>query len=153
MSQIVAFFVAGIPAPKGSAKGYAYRQKRTGKWRAAVTHDNPRTKPWQAVVQYAAQMNFPYRPEFVGPVKVDMTFYLPKPKRAKKSAMIPTKKPDLDKLIRCTLDALKGILYRDDAQVAQITAFKFYNMPVRRVGGGAGPGVDIEIEPIIEVEE
>ncbi len=37
-----------------------------------------------------------------------------------------TKKPDLDKLARALKDALKGVLYHDDAQVVVLLARKVY---------------------------
>ena len=39
----------------------------------------------------------------------------------------PTVKPDTDNYIKSTLDALNGILWRDDAQIVDLTAHKFYS--------------------------
>jgi Holliday junction resolvase RusA-like endonuclease len=36
------------------------------------------------------------------------------------------KKPDIDNLVKFYLDALKGILWEDDAQIPHLTASKFY---------------------------
>lgn len=38
-----------------------------------------------------------------------------------------TVKPDTDKLIRSTLDALTGVAYDDDSQVVNISACKIYD--------------------------
>jgi Holliday junction resolvase RusA-like endonuclease len=38
-------------------------------------------------------------------------------------------KPDLSKLIRCTEDAMTGIVFLDDAQVAELLARKVYAAP------------------------
>jgi crossover junction endodeoxyribonuclease RusA len=40
-------------------------------------------------------------------------------------------KPDLDKVIRATCDALTGILYADDAQIVDTSARKHYGSPER----------------------
>jgi len=61
-----------------------------------------------------------------------------KPKYAKKDAE-PTKKPDLDKLIRAAGDALSTIAYRDDAQITFISAMKRY------ADANQTPGMDIRI--------
>lgn len=49
----------------------------------------------------------------------------------------PAKKPDLDNLVK-VLDALNGIVWRDDAQVVSIFARKVY---------AEAPGLDVVIRP------
>ena len=39
--------------------------------------------------------------------------------------------PDLDKLARCSLDALSGVVFKDDAQVVVLTLRKCYSNPER----------------------
>ena len=51
----------------------------------------------------------------------------------------PTVKPDTDNYIKSTLDALNGILWRDDAQIVDLTAHKFYS---------DNPRIEIELEEI-----
>ena len=53
-----------------------------------------------------------------------------------------TTRPDLDKLARSTLDALTGVRFRDDSQVAFLVASKEYAMP------GELEGCQIEIKTI-----
>lgn len=38
----------------------------------------------------------------------------------------PTKKPDIDNIIKAVLDALNGVAYKDDTQVVQVMATKKY---------------------------
>ena len=47
----------------------------------------------------------------------------------------PTVKPDVDKLLRASLDALSGIGYQDDAQVIEIRALKVYGPKALTVFG------------------
>ena len=65
------------------------------------------------------------------PVSVEIDFYFQRPKSVPKTRFWPVVKPDLDKLIRATLDALTGIAYHDDAAVCQILASKLYGEPER----------------------
>lgn len=38
----------------------------------------------------------------------------------------PTKKPDIDNIVKTVLDALNGVAYKDDTQVIQVMATKIY---------------------------
>jgi Holliday junction resolvase RusA-like endonuclease len=122
------FFVAGIPAPKGSTRGFPFRRKN-GKLGVSTTNANPKTADWQQRVATEAQaLGLPC---CSGPVEMTLTFVLPKPKYllAKKYAgkvVRPIKKLDLDKLIRAVLDGMTGILYQDDGQVWAVNATKQY---------------------------
>lgn len=79
-----------------------------------------------------------------GPVDLDLTFVLPRPRRhyTAKGELRPSApelvstRPDLDKLCRAVLDAAQGIVYQDDAQVCSLRARKVY---------GQCPGVTIRI--------
>lgn len=51
--------------------------------------------------------------------------------KKKRAAMVageirPTKKPDIDNVIKSILDALNGIAYSDDKQVVSVSATKYY---------------------------
>lgn len=141
----VRFTVPGIPAPGGSKRGFLH--KRTG--RVIVTEDCKRSKPWRAVVALCAQEHC--REPFAGPVVVDVTFFMPRPKGhyrtaeahlfdLKRSApKYPTTKPDSTKLWRSTEDALKGICWADDSQVVVQTVRKLY------VLYNESPGAEISI--------
>jgi Holliday junction resolvase RusA-like endonuclease len=79
------------------------------------------------------------------PIRVDITFFLKRPKRLcrKKDPQGPvycTKKPDRDNLDKSVLDALTGAgALLDDAQVVSGTLEKYYHAI------GEGPGVFISI--------
>ncbi len=146
------FFVPGIPVPKGSAKSFVYRDKRTGKHRAATCQDNAETqKPWAAMIGLMARENGCTAPAS-GPISVGMQFSMPRPKShfrtGKNSGMLRPDAPewhdlqrdDLDKLVRCVLDALTGIVYHDDGQVAKLGR----TGPEKKYG--EIPGVWISIE-------
>lgn len=124
-------FVPGIPVPKGSAR--AFFNKKLG--RSFVVQTNAeRQKPWASMISLTAQ-EAGLTPCSQG-VSLILTFYMPRPKNHFRSngSLKPVsestehlKKPDLDKLIRCVLDALTGIAYLDDSQVLRIDALKCYS--------------------------
>jgi crossover junction endodeoxyribonuclease RusA len=121
----LAVSVPGTPAPQGSIRSL-------GAGRPSV-HSNASTLlPWRASViahiRQAMETGGPWPLE--GPVKVGITFYLPKPKSAPKSRMWPDRKPDVDKLARACLDSLEQAgAIRSDAQVVMLGATKVYGLP------------------------
>ncbi len=69
------------------------------------------------------------RSSFIGAVEIDILFGMPRTKgQIFKTKPMPrllhTKKPDSDNLAKSVLDALKGILWIDDAQVCSLTVTK-----------------------------
>jgi len=119
---MVAFEVFGVPIPKGSTRAFM----RKGMKYPVVTADNTKTKPWaQEITQTALALKPPTL--WTGPVYLRAIFQLPKPKSLPKRRFnYPTRKPDLDKLLRTVKDALKGVFYVDDAQVVQTETTKCY---------------------------
>jgi Holliday junction resolvase RusA-like endonuclease len=121
--EVITFVAYGTPAPKGSMKAFMPNGARF----PVVTHDNSKTKPWSEAVKWAAinAVNSKEIPYKVGPVAIHIAFYFAKPK-SKKKALFHVTRPDADKLLRCALDALKGIIWSDDSQVNLISATKDY---------------------------
>ena len=72
-------------------------------------------------------------------VVVNMKVYLPIPtstSKKKQKQMLegiirPTKKPDIDNVIKSVLDGLNGVAYEDDKQVIEIHAEKYYDLTPR----------------------
>jgi crossover junction endodeoxyribonuclease RusA len=84
-------------------------------------------KVWRDTVTAQAQIEMiAYELQTIDqPVYLNLHFKLPRPKTATRP--VPSVKPDLDKLIRSTCDALtKSGIYTDDALVVGITALKSY---------------------------
>lgn len=131
--MIIEYFVAGTPRTQGSLKGYVVKSKETGKARAILTHDNkPELRDWRATVRQvtADHMDEP----ITGPVTLCIGFRLERP-RSRLRMRFPDVKPDLDKLARAVMDALKGTAYHDDNQVVELNVTKIYAL--RSEGTGA----------------
>lgn len=117
--------VYGTPAPQGSKRFVGVHGGH-----GVMVESSKAVKPWREAVKHAAlaymgleSMDVPAVP---GPLRVAMVFTLPRPKSAKKGA-VPSKKPDLSKLVRATEDALTDAgVWEDDARVVSLIAEKRY---------------------------
>lgn len=139
MSEPLTFTVHGVAQPKGSARAFVPK----GWTRAVVTSSNPKNKGWQALVAEGASQALAARPwTCEGPVRLLVSFYLPRPKSLPKRVEAHTKKPDLDKLVRSVKDALTKVVWNDDAQVVQLKAEKHYAAP------GLPPCAVIVVQPL-----
>jgi Holliday junction resolvase RusA-like endonuclease len=116
--------VRGTPAPQGSK---SYKGHRAGK--PVLVESCAAVPAWREAVVTAAREAM-RRAGFItmsAPSIVVIDFYLARPASAPKRRTVPDRRPDLDKLIRSTLDALTtaGVI-EDDARVVEITARKHY---------------------------
>lgn len=126
--------VYGLPAPQGSKKFLGLAKSGRG----ILGESSKKVKPWREAVKSAARdamENFEHPNssfEPVGPidapVRVSMTFTMPKPASApKRRRTWPMRTPDLSKLVRSTEDALTDAgIWRDDARVIEATTAKVY---------------------------
>lgn len=129
--QRVELTVYGNPVAQGRPKFFR-RGNHVG------CYDPQKSKEWketikgQAIRQGATVMD--------GALNMTLEFYMSRPKTLPKKVLHHTKKPDVDNLVKAVKDALKGICYRDDAQVVTLYATKNYHMTphVRIVVYGMG---------------
>lgn len=130
MTARISFTVLGEPAPQGS-------KTRAG---TGMREANPATAPWRSTVTAAASEAMVGRLPLVGHLELRAVFVFPRPvshwgtgrnlEQLKSSApAYRSSKPDLDKLLRAIGDAMSGIVYRDDAQIAVVRAEKHYGTP------------------------
>lgn len=114
-------FVEGSPVPQGS-----FRHVGNGR----IISANPKLNSWRQTIADQVIEKTPVRLIDESCV-VRLVFTLPRPKSVPKSRRErPTVKPDLDKLIRATLDAISLPRYvqllTDDSIVTDIHAAKRY---------------------------
>jgi Holliday junction resolvase RusA-like endonuclease len=112
----------GEPQGKGRprfARGHAYTPQAT--------------RNYETALKFAAQVAMRGREILEGPLKIEVFagFGIPKSWSAAKSARAligtirPTGKPDIDNVLKA-MDALNGIVWRDDAQVVTASISKRY---------------------------
>jgi len=119
--------VHGTPAPQGS-------KRHVG--RGVMIESSKMVKPWREAVKWAA-IEVLVGAGFTGPVTVEVDFYFPHPKTGKRRATHSVK-PDIDKLLRSTFDALKDAgVFEDDSRICDVTARKHYATQFSPVPAGA----------------
>lgn len=151
---MIAFNVLGTPAPKGSARAMIHPHTRKAILRPGSSKTGElKIRSWSAAVREAARDAAGRRaaPVYVGaPLTVAIVFRVARPaghwgtgRNAGSvkpgSPAAPMTKPDIDKLARCTLDALTGIVIDDDARIASLCVVKQWAAP-----GTEGASIRIE---------
>lgn len=144
MVKIFEIFINGVPKPKGS---WIPRQRKDGSM--FLIPDCSKMREWENMIIKRSKALIDTVCNGKSAYRVDMYFLMPRPNNHFTSnnplrplkASAPeyhTKKPDLDKLVRCVHDALcKAELYKDDCQVVAGEVFKTYATE-------EGPGVIIK---------
>lgn len=134
--MVISFSVSGTPAPKGSKIRTRYGMRESSK----------RVGPWADAVKAAAMaagdaaglfdaLNPPYR--------VDVWFYILRPRTTRAAFPVAPTVGDSDKLLRSTFDALKsGGLIVDDRFIVAGSFSK------RWAGDGETPGAVIRISEV-----
>lgn len=126
------FWVVGTPVTKGSMSVFNGR----------IVHSS-KSKAWEKKIrkQVLEQLPKGYKPTDKPVDLVYSCFYLPRPKSVPlRKRQWPYKRSagDIDKHLRCLLDALTDVIWLDDSQVVSMNAVKFYD-------DRKGPGVEFEI--------
>lgn len=122
------FTVHGVPAPQGS-------KRHVGN--GVMVESSKAVKPWREAVKWAALRALEFDTgsglyPIDAPVRLTLEFRLPAPKSASRAklALGPCRKPDIDKLLRSTLDAITDAgLIVDDARVVEVVMRKVYGQP------------------------
>lgn len=152
------FFAQGLPKAQPRARA-TRRGQHAGVYDPGSANDwktTIKTAAWEQVTAATAIAATATVPVFSGPIRLDATFYFPRPRAhfRGKSAQIRldapcyhTHKPDRDNLDKALLDALTDVqVLRDDAQVAAGSLTKLYALP------GQAAGVRVHILSLQETQ-
>lgn len=155
--------MCGRPEPRGSKQAMPVYVNRKAKVPArrpdgsiivTMKDDNPQSKKWMGVVEAAAYEAWTNPPLAECGLHVECTFFLARPAghygTGRNAHLVkdhaparPRVLPDLDKLARGTLDALTGIVWKDDQQIVQLTLAKAYAVPGSTQDDGQGAVVRV----------
>ncbi len=143
--------IPGDPVAQG--RGRAYYNRHLGR---AMVVDPAKSRSWKGAAQVHYQEAMaragatpPLLPE--GPVALDVVavFTCPKsaPKRLSGSRRPKSGRPDPDNIAKAAMDAANGILWGDDAQVAQLRVWKLIG------AAGEAPFVEVTVRAMAETIE
>ena len=134
---MIAFTVIGQAQPAGTKRSFPFRRDG-GTLGVRVTDANPKAAGWKREVALAAREVATGTALLAGPLVLEATFFRPRPKAhlgargLRPSAPArPITSPDLLKTARALEDALKGVVYRDDAAIVEEHLSKHYGEPQR----------------------
>ena len=122
----VQFTIPGEPKGKGRP-----RFKKTGK-----TYTPTPTAEYEEMVrwEYASQCeNYRFPDDCGVSMYIDAHFAIPKSASEEKKQLMfegdikPTKKPDVDNILKIIADSLNGVAYKDDAQIVEAHISKWYS--------------------------
>lgn len=119
----IAFTIPGEPIPQPRHRAVSIG----GKARLYLPTKHP-VQPYKEAVALMARQAHPGEP-LEGALSCRLVFILPRPKgRTRKTRPNPryysTARPDVDNLAKAVLDALNGLLFRDDSQIATLMIVK-----------------------------
>ena len=128
MTLQIEFTVPGDPRGKGRP-----RFSRVGKF--TKTYTDAKTKEYEAKVALAATAAMKGHEPLETPVMIWMEINIAIPasysKKRREDCLLgvemPCKKPDADNILKGFLDAMNGIVYKDDVQVVRFTVQKHYS--------------------------
>jgi Holliday junction resolvase RusA-like endonuclease len=136
---VIVLDVLGVPAPKGSSRAILI----AGQPRLVPSSSDANAreqKRWRKAIEERVALALGPRPELKFrevPLQVELVFRVERPgghygtgRNAgvlKPSApTVPIVYPDIDKLARCTLDALTGLVFDDDSRIVRLIVNKVY---------------------------
>lgn len=126
MKLLCSFSVRGLPVSEGSKRAFLPK----GSDQPVVVSVNARNlAAWRAQVAAAAATAYRAQPVDECPVYLWLSFFFARPRSHSKARRFDPwvrSAPDIEKLVRAVNDALQHVLYRNDAQVAVLTATKSY---------------------------
>lgn len=106
-----------------------------------------KTRSYEAAVQWAAKSAMAGRAALAGPCQLELSIVCSVPASWSKSkraqalsgAIVPTKKPDIDNVVKAICDAFNSIIWLDDVQATDLLVRKRF---------GIEPHVEAIITPL-----
>ena len=101
-----------------------------------VVYTPTRTKDYESLVEQYFLLKYPRFKALEGRIKVSIIAYFSIPKTTKKSDInemlenniSPTKKPDIDNIVKAILDSMNKFAFKDDNQITKIEVEKKYSL-------------------------
>lgn len=129
---MITFSVPGVPVAKGRPRF----STASGFVRA---HSPAKTVNYETLVRVSAQRAMLGRPPMSGPIRLSILIVLPIPtswskekqRKAVAGEVLPTKKPDMDNVVKALCDGMNSVVFRDDSNVVDLNVTKRYGQVPR----------------------
>lgn len=130
---VVRFVLPGLLHGKQRARHRVVRTKAGAQFVSTYTPAQTRREEGEVALFASAAMQG--RAPLEGPIDLRVCVFLPVPaswsgikqRKALTGAIMPAGKPDIDNLTKSVLDGINGRVFRDDAQVVSLAAWKRYS--------------------------
>lgn len=101
-----------------------------------VVYTPTKTKDYESMVEQYFLLKYPRFKTLEGRIKVSIIAYFSIPKATKKSDInemlenniSPTKKPDIDNIVKAVLDSMNKFAFKDDNQITKLEVEKKYSL-------------------------
>lgn len=101
-----------------------------------IVYTPSKTKDYETLVEQYFLIKYPRFKELEGRIKVSIIAYFLIPKATKKSDVnemlenniSPTKKPDIDNIVKIILDSMNKFAFKDDTQITKLDIEKRYGL-------------------------
>lgn len=138
---MIKFTVYGEPVAQG-------RPRATTMNGHVRMYDPKKSRDYKNYIRLAASEHKPEK-LLEGPLSMKVKIYRPslksfskkKAEMAEKGELRPVTKPDTDNYIKAIKDALKSVIWKDDSQVVELHASKYYSQ---------NPRIEIEIKELLD---
>ena len=125
MTDEIRFTVPAVPVAQPRPRAVAFN----GSARVFGAPKSHAVHAFKASCRLAAERARPWpSPPLLGPLAVELTFIMPRPKLPKKAGAgrLPhSKRPDFDNLEKAAVDALTGLTWKDDSQLCDVRTTKW----------------------------
>lgn len=137
--EVIQFTVYGEPQGKGRPRFVARHNPATQK-SFGQAHTPEKTIVYENLIrtEYSLQTkNFRYPDDAMLDMRIMAYYGVPKSVSKKKKALMlegkirPTKKPDMDNVMKVVADSLNQVAYKDDTQIVDAQCRKFYSVKPR----------------------
>ena len=101
-----------------------------------VVYTPTRTKDYESLIEQYFLLKYPRFKALEGRIKVSIIAYFSIPKTTKKADInemlenniSPTKKPDIDNIVKAILDSMNKFAFKDDNQITKLEVEKKYSL-------------------------
>lgn len=101
-----------------------------------IVYTPTKTKDYETLVEEYFLLKYPRFKVLEGRLKVSIIAYFAIPKSTKKSdinemlenSISPTKKPDIDNIVKIVLDSMNRFAFKDDIQITKLDVEKRYGL-------------------------